>query len=236
MLYGKRILAVVPARGGSKRVPLKNLHLLRGHPLIWWTARCIDQIPEIDRSVISTDNEKISDIAKTMGLAAPFSRPAELATDTTGDLPVLEHALLIMEEIDSVRYDLVVMLQPTSPLRSPKDVQRTLTELHDRNLDAVWTVSLTDKKYHPATQLCLKNELLDYWYEGGSGIPTRQELETVYHVNGVAYVLTRECILKQKCRMGRHTGAVIIKDLAISIDTLDDFALVEAELVRRMTS
>ena len=233
MLRSRRVLAVVPARGGSKGVPGKNIHPLAGRPLIAWTAECIARIPEIDRAVVSTDDEAIAATAEQAGLAAPFRRPADLSGDRVTDLPVLDHALRVMEQIDGVVYDVVVMLQPTSPLRRPADVSRTLAELDQRDLDAVWTVSPTDDKFHPVKQLVMRDGLLDYWTPEGRAMPPRQLLEPVYHVNGVAYALTRSCILDQGSRLGARTGAVIIEDKAISIDTLADFATAEAELVRR---
>ncbi|WP_239988798.1 acylneuraminate cytidylyltransferase family protein [Paramagnetospirillum kuznetsovii] len=224
---------MVPARGGSKGVLLKNIRALAGRPLIAWTADCIAQIPDIDRAVVSTDDESIAAAAMAAGLSAPFRRPAELSGDRVTDLPVLDHALRAMEALDATRYDVVVMLQPTSPLRLPGDVARTLVRLVEDDLDAVWTVSPTNDKYHPVKQLVLRNGLLDYWTPEGRAMPPRQLLEPVYHVNGIAYALTRSCILDQRSRLGQRTAAVIVEGCAISIDTLDDFAACEAELIRR---
>src|SRR5688572_21258442 len=136
MIGGKRVLAVVPARGGSKGLPLKNLRRLGGVPLVALVGRVIAELPEIDRSVVSTDNEEIAAVAESAGIAAPFRRPAELSGDLIGDVAVLTHALQATESIDGMRYAIVVMLQPTSPLRAAAHVRTCLETLVSRDCDA----------------------------------------------------------------------------------------------------
>src|SRR5689334_14999261 len=111
MLDGRRVLAVVPARGGSKGVPLKNLHPLMGRPLISHVGDIVGAVGLFDRAVVSTDHPEIARVAQEAGLAAPFTRPEELSGDRISDLAVLTHALVTMEQLDDVRYDVVVMLQ-----------------------------------------------------------------------------------------------------------------------------
>ena len=118
MYKEKRILAVVPARGGSKGVPMKNIHPLCGEPLIAHTARLINSIDLFDRAVVSTDHDRIKNAAVAAGLDAPFTRPTEWSGDCVGDYDVLRHALMEMERLDVTLYDVVVMLQPTSPPES----------------------------------------------------------------------------------------------------------------------
>lgn len=234
MLAAKRILAVVPARGGSKGVPLKNLHPLRGTPLVAHTGRVVQQVPSIDRAVVSTDHPEIAAEAVKAGLEAPFMRPAEIAGDLVSDLQVLEHALTTMEAIDRVTYDVVLMLQPTSPLRRPGHVLAVLEKLVTEGWDSVWTVSPTDLKYHPLKQLIVSEDgRMRYFDPAGVGIIARQQLEPVYHRNGVAYAFTRACLLEQRTILGARTAAVILDDPVISIDTLEDFRRAEAELQRR---
>ena len=228
MLRSYRILAVVPARGGSKGVPLKNLHPLLGEPLIAHVARVIRQVPAIDRAVVSTDHPAIAAEAERAGLDAPFVRPADLSADLVSDVPVLQHALRTVEELDRVRYDVVVMLQPTSPLRRPAHVSAVLDVLVGGGWDAVWTVSSTDLKYHPLKQLVVGDDgALGYFDSRGAGVIARQQLAPVYHRNGAAYALTRECLLEQGTLMGARSRAVVLDEPMISIDTLDDFARVE---------
>ena len=227
MISNKRILIVVPARGGSKGIPLKNLRKVNGVPLVAAVGKIIKSLSEIDQSVVSTDHEEIASVAEDAGIAAPFRRPKELSGDRISDIEVLTHALLEMELIDSVTYDIIVMLQPTSPLRKAKHVLDTIKMLVDGAWDAVWTVSETDSKSHPLKQLTINNESLNYYDKSGDKIIARQQLEPVYHRNGIAYAIKRECLLNKKSIKGDRTGAFIIKGDHISIDTERDLDLVE---------
>ena len=119
MYEGRTILAVVPARGGSRGIKLKNLVEVDGRSLIAHVADVVKRAEIIDHAVVSTDHEKIRTEAERCGLAVPFWRPPELAGDRVADIPVLEHAIIESERIYGCRFDLVLMLQPTSPLRKP---------------------------------------------------------------------------------------------------------------------
>ncbi len=233
MIANQRILAVVPARGGSKGVPLKNIRPVCGLPLIAHAGQTIRAVPEIDRAVVSTDHEEIARVAREAGLAAPFFRPEELSGDRIGDLEVLEHALLASEAHYGVTFDIVTMLQPTSPLRRPEHVAACLQKLVDENLDAVWTVSPIDIKYHPLKQLVLQDGLLSLFDERGRSIIARQQLTPTYARNGAAYALTRACLLEQRIVLGARCGAVVIEEPMVSIDTLADFETVERILNER---
>lgn len=227
MIDEKRILAVVPARGGSKAVPLKNIRPVKGVPLVAWVGKLVAQIPMIDRAVVSTDHQEIARIASESGLDTPFLRPLELSGDRVADWPVLMHALTKMEEIDGVIYDIIVMLQPTSPLRKAEHVIATIEKLVNEGYDVVWTLSETDSKYHPLKALVIMDGKFDYYDPKGVEVVARQDLSTLYHRNGVAYAITRECLVEQKSLKGKNAGALIIDGIHISIDTLRDFDFVE---------
>ena len=227
MIGGRRILAVVPARGGSKGIRLKNLHPVLGVPLVARVGALVAAIGEIDRAVVSTDHPEIARVGRESGLDAPFVRPEDLSGDRVADAPVLRHALLEMERIDGVQFDVVVMLQPTSPIREPEEVLGTVRKLVDEDLDAVWTVSLTDSKAHPLKQLVIEDGRLGYYDPAGAQIIARQQLRPVYHRNGVAYALTRSCLVEQESIMGARTGAYVVDDARISIDGPRDVELVE---------
>lgn len=225
MLKGRRILAVVPARGGSKGIPLKNLQPVAGRPLVALVGDLLGRLDCIDRAVVSTDHLLIREAALDSGLEAPFLRPEALSGDRIGDVPVLQHALQASEADDGQRYDVVLMLQPTSPLRRPEHVLATLNKLVDENLDAVWTVSPTDLKAHPLKQLKVgPGGSLEYYDPAGAAIIARQQLEPVYHRNGVAYAVTRECLLERAALLGPKTGAVVIEEALVNIDTPEDLA------------
>jgi CMP-N-acetylneuraminic acid synthetase len=233
MLNNKRILAVIPARGGSKGIPLKNLKLINDTPLVAIVGKVVRSLPEIDCTVVSTDHEEIARVAESAGIDAPFRRPDKLSGDRIGDTEVLTHALLTMEEINNTTYDIVVMLQPTSPLREAKHVSDAITMLEVGDWDAVWTVSKTDSKAHPLKQLVIKEGKLDYYDSDGKSIIARQQLQPVYHRNGIAYAITRQCLLEQKSIKGAKTGLLIIKGEHISVDTEWDLDLVEFILSRK---
>jgi CMP-N,N'-diacetyllegionaminic acid synthase len=230
MIGGKRILAVVPARGGSKGVPLKNIRPVNGVPLIAMTGRVIAQVPEIDRAVVSTDHAEIARVAKESGIEAPFMRPESLSGDIVADWDVLVHALAEMDARDATRYDVVLMLQPTSPLRTPDQIRSVLRKVIEEGFDSVWTVTETDVKFHPLKQLKIEDGRMDYFDPRGGGIIARQQLGKVYHRNGVAYAMTRECLLDTKKIKGEKAGAVIIAEPIVNIDTLDDFKTLETLL------
>ena len=229
MIGDKRILAVCPARGGSKGIPLKNLKPFLGVPLVARVGHLVREIPVIDRAVVSTDHPEIARVAEESGMAAPFERPEELSGDRISDLAVLTNALHEMERIDGVRYDIVVMLQPTSPLRRAQHVIDTIEMLVGGSWDAVWTVSETDSKGHPLKQLTVDEESgqMDYYDPRGGEIIARQQLNRVYHRNGVAYAVTRRCLLEERSIKGKRSGALVIEGHMVSIDTLWDLDLAE---------
>lgn len=228
MIEGLSVLAVVPARGGSKGVRLKNLREVAGRSLVARVGDVIAGVPEIDRAVVSTDHDGIAAAAAAAGIAAPFMRPESISGDFIGDIDVLTHALEASEQVDGRRYDIVVMLQPTSPLRTAGQVSATIRMLVEGKWDAVWTVSPTDSKAHPLKQLKVAEDGgMDYYDPAGSQIIARQQMGTVYHRNGIAYAIRRECLLGQRSIKGQRSGALVIEGHHVSIDTEWDFKLVE---------
>jgi CMP-N,N'-diacetyllegionaminic acid synthase len=232
MINGLKVLAVVPARGGSKGIPLKNLRTIRGRPLVALAGDIARSVPEIDRRVVSTDHAEIARVAQAAGLDAPFMRPVDIAGDRIGDWDVLVNALQETEAADGTTYDIVVMLQPTSPLRRAADVSGVIRMLADGGYDAVWSVSESDSKAHPLKQLVVRDGAMDYWDARGVQIIARQQLEPVFHRNGVAYAMTRSCLLEQKTIKGTRTGAYVVAGEHVSIDTEWDIELIEFLLSR----
>jgi CMP-N,N'-diacetyllegionaminic acid synthase len=140
--------------------------------------------------------------------------------------------LLATDATDSRTYDIIVMLQPTSPLRKASEVSAAIRMLVDGGWDSVWTVSPTDSKAHPLKQLSVSEGALDYYDPAGAAIIARQQMKPVYHRNGVAYAMTRTCLLDQRNIKGKRAGALVIEDNHISIDTEWDLELVEFLLTR----
>lgn len=208
---------------------MKNLLPVAGKPLLVHTADLVGRMDWIDRAVVSTDHLVIRDIAVEHGLEAPFMRPTALSGDRIGDVDVLVHALTATEADDGLHYEVIVMLQPTSPLRKASHVRACVDKLIEEELDSVWTVSPTDLKSHPLKQLIVDEDGgLTYFDPRGAAIIARQQLEPVYHRNGVAYAMSRESLLDHASLLGRRAGAIVIDDPQISIDTLDDVARAEA--------
>ena len=227
MIENKKILGVCPARGGSKGIPLKNLRPFLGIPLVARVGHLVSDITIIDRSIVSTDHQEIANVARQSGLDVPFFRPESLSGDQISDAQVLIHALNEMERIDRVQYDYVVMLQPTSPLRTKGHVIQAIKMMAEGNWDAVWTVSETDSKNHPLKQLKVKENQLSYYDLTGHNIIARQQLTPLYHRNGVAYVITRNCLLDDQSISGKRTGALLLEGPFVSIDTMWDLQLAE---------
>ncbi len=227
-----RILAVVPARGGSKGLPGKNLLPVGGVPLVARVGAVVRDCPSIDRTVVSTDDERIAEVALAAGIDAPFRRPDELSGDLIGDVDVLRHALAATEADDGTRYDVVVMLQPTSPLRTAAQVEAAIAMLVADALDAVWTVSPTDGKAHPVKQLRLEGGLLAYDHPDATSVVARQQLAPLWHRNGVAYVLRRSC-LDEGVLLGARTGGLVIDGPVANIDDALDLAWADFLLARQ---
>lgn len=225
MFEDRRVLVVVPARGGSKGIKLKNLREVGGVPLVALAGHVASSLPWVDRAIVSTDHTEIARVAQESGLAVPFIRPQDISGAIISDWQVLIHALTEMERIDAVTYDIVVMLQPTSPGRQAEDVNATVAHLVSGGFDAVWTVSESDVKGHPLKQLVLSPEgNLSYFDPDGAKIIARQQLTPLYTRNGIAYAMTRQCLVEQQSIVGAKWGAILIQGEIANIDTELDLA------------
>ena len=224
MWRGKKILAIVPARGGSKGIKKKNIYPVCGRPLIQYTSEIIRECEWIDYAVVSTDDTQIGLLSE---LNFDFIRPKGLSGDQVGDFPVVEHALLAVEEKKQINFDLILFLQPTSPMRRSMDLEETLDKLIDGNFDSVMSVSETDTKGHPFKQFVIEGDEIRHWAKQGAAIVTRQELSKTYHKNGLVYAMTRECIIKQKTIFGRKHTHIVIERPVVNIDTTEDMKYFE---------
>lgn len=233
MFEGRQVLVVVPARGGSTGVRLKNLRQVGGVPLVARAGHVASALDFVDRAIVSTDHPDIARVAKESGLDAPFVRPDALAGPMVSDWQVLVHALTEIERLDEVTYDIVVMLQPTSPNRTPSQVRATVAFLVEGGFDAVWTLSETDSKAHPLKQFVIDRfGRIDYYDPAGAEIVARQQLRPVYHKNGIAYAFTRSCLVEQGTIRGTKTAGMVIDGPVANIDTEFDLELAEL-LLRR---
>jgi CMP-N,N'-diacetyllegionaminic acid synthase len=225
-------IAIIPTRGGSKGLPGKNIRLLAGLPLIAHSIRFAHLCPEIERCIVSTDSEEIAKVARNAGGEVPFLRPAELAEDSTPMLPVLQHAIRQMELLEEKRYELVVLLQATSPFRLPEDVSHAL-QIMDQDGEAAGVVAVSTPSFNPRA-VCVeeKDGYLD-WAFAEKTYTRRQEAEPVYRINGMLYVWRRDYLMG--CSVDQLYGAphrvlVVPEERALDIDSLHDFQVGEALL------
>ena len=226
MIKKNKIIAIVPARGGSKGIKLKNLKKIKGKSLVEITARFIKKCKFIDFAAISTDHKKIANEGKKFGLNI-VDRPKKLSGDRISDTHVLFHALKIVEKKINEKFDIIIMLHPTSPLRRVDDIKNSISLLISKKYDSVWSVSETDTKFHPDKQLEIKNHKIKYFTKNGKKIIYRQQLSKVYHRNSNVYVVRRNLLLNKKTLLSNNSGAQVIKGKQISIDTIEDLQTAE---------
>jgi len=232
MLDAFRILALVPARSGSKGIRDKNMALVGGLSLIARAGIVLGRIPWIDRRVISTDSERYADEARAYGLDAPFLRPAELSTDNAGALGTFIHAIETCERLDGHRYDLIVVTEPTSPLRESTDVETTVRALIAAGADAAVTVSRLDTKAHPHKVFSIADGRLRYFSEKGASVTSRHTLPPLYSRNGLCYCYRRETLLDKHTLIPDHTLAVITERPVANVDEPLDLLWAEFLLER----
>jgi N-acylneuraminate cytidylyltransferase len=220
-----KILAIIPARGGSKGIPKKNIKLLNGKPLICYTIDVARAVFEESDICVSTDDDEIIETVEKYGLKVPFKRPAELATDTATSNDVLLHALDFYES-KSVFYDVIVLLQPTSPLRTIQHVKEALT-LYNKDIDMVVSV----KESHAPVVLCQENEN-GYLEMTFNKIATRrQDMRPYYEYNGAIYVINIKSLKdKGMAAFDIKIKYVMPAKLSVDIDNDDDWKMAECFL------
>ncbi|MEW6304500.1 MAG: acylneuraminate cytidylyltransferase family protein [Verrucomicrobiota bacterium] len=218
MIANRRILAVVPARSGSKGIPNKNLQLLGGKSLIARAGLTLKECPGVDRAIISTDSPDYAEEGKRHGLDAPFLRPPELSTDSAGAVETMIHALNAAEAHYRERYDIVLIIEPTCPFRRAEDIEGSIKLLIECRADSVVAVSKVDTKFHPHKILKIENERLTFFDATGAAVKQRQSLGTLYYRNGACYALTRQCLAEQKLIFSANTRAYVVDRLILNID------------------
>ena len=225
MYKNKTILAIVPARGNSKGIKNKNLRKINGLSLVEHAGNILKKISWIDYSIISSDSDKIIKAAKKSNLECIFKRPKNISGDRISDHSVLIHALKAAENLKKKKIDIILLVQPTSPLRKVVHIKNVIKKIVDQKLDSVWTVSKADLKFHPLKQLILKKNILSHYNKKGKKIIARQQLTNTYYRNGVVYAVTRELILKNKNLISNKSSGYLINTPQISIDTVKDLKL-----------
>ncbi|HAZ07884.1 MAG TPA: acylneuraminate cytidylyltransferase family protein [Elusimicrobia bacterium] len=225
-----RVLAVVPARGGSSGLPGKNIRPFAGLPLIAHSLRCAALTTEITRTVVSTDSEEVAAVARAHGGDVPFLRPAELARPDTPMWPVLRHALAEVEKTEGAPYDFLVLLDPTSPTRTPDEIAEALRRLRARP-DAAGIISVSVPPYSPVWHTVVDKDGFMADFVDGGRYHRRQDVPEVFVINGLIDIWRADFVRTSASGWrgrGRHLMLETPAARACSIDTLEEFAAMEA--------
>ncbi len=215
------LLALIPARGGSKGIPRKNVKELCGKPLIAWSIEAAQKSKNIDRLVISTEDEEIADIAQSYGAEVPFLRPAELAKDETPSITIVLHALEQFSEVEQI-----LLLQPTSPLRTTSDIDEIVKLSREHQAPAA--VSVCESSKHPYWMFSFGKDRILSPFTGNPIATRRQDLPKAYILNGALYLAKTDWIQQNRSFFSPETiGYVMPPERSVDIDTLLDWEWVE---------
>lgn len=224
----ERVLGVIPARGGSKGIPRKNIHLLGGKALIAYTIEAAAAAKRLTRTIVSTEDGEIAEVARACGGDVPFMRPAELATDDARAIPMMQHAVKAVEKLEGgAEYDVIVMLQPTTPFRMAQDIDGALELLERTGADSVISVALHIGQ-HPAKMKYLEGDrLIDPPFAEKSENTPRQKLPDVYRLNGAIYATRRKVLLAGSFKGKDSRAWVMSEERSVNIDTEWDVKLAQ---------
>lgn len=223
MIYGQKVLGIIPARGGSKTIPRKNLRMLAGKPLIAWTIEEAQKSKYLDRLILSSEDSEIIVTAQKWGCEVPFIRPVELAQDDTPGIESVIHAIYTIKE----KYDYIVLLQPTSPLRNASDIDDCIHHCIHEEAAICVSVCAVDKSPYWMHTLTDKHRLYPLMPKL-TAAARRQDLPKVYAENGAIYVAKVDHLLARKDFISEETLAYIMPaERSQDIDSEIDFILCE---------
>lgn len=229
-----KIIGVIPARGGSKSIPRKNIKILQGKPLVAYTIEEAKKSKYLTHLVVSTEDEEIKNISLKYGAEVPFLRPKELATDDALAIPTVQHTVITIEKIKNIKYNYVIMLQPTTPLRETEDIDKALAMLIEADADGIISVVDVDN-WHPMKMKKFDENsyLIDYQTPPVEN-PPRQILPKVYMVNGAIYATKRDVFMEKNTFKGEKClGYIMPPERSVNIDTEIDFLIAEYYLRKR---
>lgn len=226
-----KVLGIIPARGGSKRVPGKNIKMLGGKPLIAHTIEAVKQSLLIDDFIVTTDDVKIAEVAEQFGAKAPFIRPSDLSSDSIGDRPVLIHALNWYLGNVSSDIDAICLLRPTSPFRTSQMIDDGISKLRSFSCDSVRSMTRVEGVHHPywmfkkgdnGTQPVIENVSIDKFYQS-------QLLPPIFRLNGMVDLIKVATLLDEKSTLYGNQMEILEtpEGMSIDIDTLNDFEYCE---------
>lgn len=220
------VVGIIPARAGSKSIPRKNVQDLANKPLIVYTIDVALKSKTLCRVVVSTDDAKIAELARSYRAEVPFMRPAELARDDTPGLLACQHAVKYLEENEGYKVDVVVILQPTSPLRNESHIDKAVRKLLRTRADSVITVCKV--RHHPFWSFIARGDRLYPFSKMGITIRNRQALPEIYAVNGAVYAVRKNVLFEQNSVFGKDTRAIVMpSEESVDIDSPFDFFVAE---------
>ncbi len=230
-----KVLAVIPARGGSKGVPRKNIRMVGGKPLIAYTIDAALAVKNrLHRLIVSTDDAEIAAMAQDYGAEVPFMRPADLGGDRVPMVPVLKHAIQAIEELDGIKLDWVLLLQPTCPFRAPEDILAALELATAGGCDSVISV-VRVLAHHPILMKKIENDrLLPFMIEEVEGTRRQDYNPPAYMRNGSIYLTRRDNLMNNNSIWGKVIRPYIMpEERSVNVDSEMDMKLVEFMLQDR---
>lgn len=232
-----KVLGLIPARGGSKGVPRKNIRLIGGKPLLAYTADAALKAKKLTRVILNTEDEEIAEIGRKYGLDVPFIRPAELAADTTPTLPVVLHTLMKLKK-EGENYDAVCLLQPTNPLRRAEDIDNCIKIFENTGVDSVVSVLPVPAEFNPKWVYwrdSLGNLMLSSLEK--EPIARRQDLPPAFYRDGSVYVTRSQVILEHGSLYGESIQSYEMNpEYSINIDTEEDWKNLERRFSQKHKS
>ena len=223
------VLSIIPARSGSKGIPKKNIHPLCGKPLIAWTIEAANRSKYISRTILTSDSDEIIEVAQRYGVEAPFVRLKELAKDDTPSLPVIQHAVNWLKENEDYTPDYIVLLQPTSPLRTSRHIDEALEKIINSDANSIVSVVKAPHQYNPYSIMEMKDGFLKPFLQYDEQKNIRQLKPVFYARNGAAiYAFTYECLMKKNSIFGdKILGYEMSREESVDVDDMLDMRICE---------
>lgn len=224
----KIVLAIITARGGSKRLPGKSIKLLNGKPMIAYAIEAANKSKYIDRLIVTTDDSKIANISKEFGAEVPFVRPPELSNDSASSLSVLQHAVNWMEVKENYKPNIVVLIQPTSPFVLSDDVDKTIEKMINNDSDSCFSVC--EIKERPEWMFYLDGDRARAYVKKVPETARSQDFSPLFITNGAVYTMKTDILMKRNMIRNRKNSSAHIMPVnrSVDIDTLIDFKLAES--------
>ncbi len=225
-----KILGVIPARSKSKGIKDKNIKRIHGKELIYYTIKRAKESKLINYLISSTDSKKYKNIFKRYGIWTPVLRPKKLATDTSNIIDTLIYKTKYIEKIKNIKFDYVVLLQPTSPNRMKGEIDKTLKKIINSNSDSLISLCNLNSTHPEKMKIIKHNKVLSY-INGASENPPRQKLEKLYVPSGNIYIVKRDILIKKKSLIGKKQNFHIIKQIDyVNLDNEDDLNIAKIKL------